>query len=210
MPAHINYETTPVIFYRFICENPEISSCYVGHTTNFLQRRRQHKHACLNEKSTSFNLKIYKIIRENGGWDFWKMVEIERRICLDKIDACKIEQQFIELYQSDMNGHFAHRNQNEYAKQYYLNNKEQIDIYRKQHCNDNIEHYKTYRLNHKLINKDYYTEQNKQYREKNKIKIAKRSAERFNCECGGKYTYGGKSYHLKTLKHLSFSSNRIV
>jgi hypothetical protein len=43
MPAHINYETTQIIFYKFVCENPEIKSCYVGHTTNFQQRKRSHK-----------------------------------------------------------------------------------------------------------------------------------------------------------------------
>ena len=39
MPAHINYETTPIIFYKFVCENPEIKNCYVDHTTNFNRRK---------------------------------------------------------------------------------------------------------------------------------------------------------------------------
>ena len=50
MPAHINYETTPIIFYKFVCENPEIKSCYVGQTTNFQQRKSSHKYRCNNEK----------------------------------------------------------------------------------------------------------------------------------------------------------------
>ena len=46
MPAHIKYQITPIIFYKFVCKNPEIKSCYVGHTTNFNNRKNQHKYCC--------------------------------------------------------------------------------------------------------------------------------------------------------------------
>ena len=122
MPAHINYETTPIIFYKFVCENPEIKSCYVGHTSNFQQRKGAHKHNCTKLNNEKYNLKLYKIIRENGGWNNWKMVEIDRQICLDKSDACKIEQKYIEDLQANMNSCFASRND----KQYEIDNKIKI------------------------------------------------------------------------------------
>ena len=40
----------------------------------------------------------------------------------------------------------------------------------------------------------------KQYREVNR----ERSNEKFNCECGGKYTRCGKSHHMKTKKHQRY------
>ncbi len=162
MPAHINYETTPIIFYKFVCENPEIKSCYVGHTTNFMNRRRQHKGQCNNNISTKYGFKVYQTIRDNGGWTKWKMVEINRQICLDKIQACKTEQQYIEELQSDMNMKNAYTNKNEYQKSY-----------------------------------------DKKY----KLKKAEKNKQKFDCECGGKYTFEHKSRHLKSLKHLKYCKN---
>lgn len=137
MPAHINYETTPIIFYKFVCETPEIKSCYVGHTTNFMNRQRQHKYCYSTEKCSAYNLKIYQIIRENFGWDKWKMVEIDRQICLDRSHACKIEQKYIEELQANMNSNFANRSKQQYdidnkehnyqlTKKWYLKNKEKL------------------------------------------------------------------------------------
>ena len=109
-------------FYKFVCENPEIKSCYVGHTTNFNRRKTEHKSCCNNNKCTNYKLKVYQIIRENGGWDNWKMVEVNRRICLDKIDAYKKEQQYIEELQTDMNMIKAYSNNVEYLQKYRLEN----------------------------------------------------------------------------------------
>jgi hypothetical protein len=122
MPAHINYETTPIIFYKFVCEDPEIKSCYVGHTTNFMNRRRQHKYCYNGNHCKEHNYKIYTTIRENGGWNNWTMIEIDRKICLDNSDTCKIEQKYIEELQANMNTHFAFRKQT----QYNLDNIEEI------------------------------------------------------------------------------------
>lgn len=204
MPAHINYETTQIIFYKFVCENPEIKSCYVGHTSNFMNRRRQHKYCCTNNKSTEYELKKYQTIRENGGWNSWKMVEINRRICLDKIDCIKIEQEYIENLQTDMNMKNAYSNRAEYRKKYIFDNSEKIATYHKQHKLENKEHYQEYKKKYTLENKELLANQHKTYRLKNLEKIATRAAEKFDCKCGGKYTSSCKSAHLKTLKHLTY------
>ena len=45
---------------------------YVGHTTNFTRRKNCHKSCCNNENKQS---KLYKMIRENGGFVMFRMIE---------------------------------------------------------------------------------------------------------------------------------------
>ena len=52
-------------------------------------------------------------------------------------------------------------------------------------------------------NKDKIKIRKKEYREKNKNKIN----EKFNCECGSKYTHKNKSKHFKTKKHQKYILN---
>ena len=79
---------------------------------------------------------------------------------------------------------------NEYNKKYYEANKEVIkekmEIYRDQH-------------------KEQIKESDKKYRKKNKDK----RNEKFECECGGKFTHNHKSKHLKTFKHKKYIESLI-
>ncbi len=52
-------------------------------------------------------------------------------------------------------------------------------------------------------NKEYKKEYNKVYYEKNKDRIK----EKFNCECGGKYTNKRKKAHFRTKKHQNYISS---
>ncbi len=79
---NIDYSNT--IIYKIYCIDETIKDIYVGHTTHFIQRKYQHKLLCNNLKNV---LKIYKIIRENGGWDNWNMVEIAKYNCNDSTEA---------------------------------------------------------------------------------------------------------------------------
>ena len=63
------------------------SLVYVGHTTNFVKRKGQHKNSCKNENGKAFNLKLYQMIRDNGGFDMFKMIEVEKYPCKDKREA---------------------------------------------------------------------------------------------------------------------------
>jgi hypothetical protein len=78
----VDYSNT--IIYKIYCKDECITDIYVGHTTNFIQRKASHKTACNNEKN---DLKIYKIIRKNGGWDNWNMIEIAKYNCKDSTEA---------------------------------------------------------------------------------------------------------------------------
>ena len=50
--VEIDYSTT--IIYKITCKNPAITDVvYVGHTTNFVQRKHAHKQNCINNKSSN-------------------------------------------------------------------------------------------------------------------------------------------------------------
>ena len=78
----IDYSNT--IIYKIYCKDECITDIYVGHTTNFIQRKSAHKAACNNQNN---DFKIYKIIRENGGWTNWDMIEIAKYNCKDSTEA---------------------------------------------------------------------------------------------------------------------------
>ena len=53
----IDYSNT--IFYKIYCRDANVKALYVGHTTNFVQRKHCHKQACNNEKNSNYNLKVF-------------------------------------------------------------------------------------------------------------------------------------------------------
>ena len=76
---------------------------YVGHTTCLDKRKCKHKNACINEKYSIFNLKLYQMIRENGGWDMFRMIEVEKYSCNDKREAEKRENEVMKELKATMN-----------------------------------------------------------------------------------------------------------
>ena len=90
-------------FYKIVCKDDTIDLCYVGSTANFRERRYSHKSNCHNENSRAYNFKIYKTIRENGGWDNFKMVEIGKRPQLTYRQAEQIEEEYRQELKSNMN-----------------------------------------------------------------------------------------------------------
>jgi hypothetical protein len=97
----IDYSNT--IFYKISCRDTNITDLYIGHTTNFVQRKYGHKQACNNPKSTNYNCKVYNIIRQNGGWDNWRMDIIAYHECNDLYEARKKEQEYFILYNATLN-----------------------------------------------------------------------------------------------------------
>jgi hypothetical protein len=97
----IDYSNT--IFYKIYCKNPSVDDIYIGHTTNFVQRKHTHKQSCLNNKSKNHNCKLYKVIRENDGWKNWNMEIIAFHACEDHYSARKLEQNYFEEYKATLN-----------------------------------------------------------------------------------------------------------
>ena len=113
----IDYSQT--IMYKIVCNDLSITDCYVGHTTNFIKRKNQHKTSCECETSKKKNLKIYTYIRQNGGWDNWSMIEIEKYSCNDVNEAKARERFLIEDLNSNLNIYIPTRNAKEYNDYYY-------------------------------------------------------------------------------------------
>ena len=98
----IDWNLQPVSFYKFICEDVNIKCGYVGHTTNFTQRKYSHKTECNNLNNKNYNEILYETIRKNGGWTNWRMIEIYCKLCLSKRDAERIQQEFITQYKYEI------------------------------------------------------------------------------------------------------------
>jgi hypothetical protein len=95
---NIDYSNT--IIYKIYCIDETIKDIYVGHTTHFIQRKYQHKVSSNESKNV---LKIYKTIRENGGWDNWSMVEIATYNCKNSTEARIKEQLHYEELNASLN-----------------------------------------------------------------------------------------------------------
>jgi hypothetical protein len=176
----IDYSKT--IMYKLCCNDLNITDIYIGHTTDFKSRKRQHKSNCNNEKNKNYNFNVYQFIRNNGGWNNWSMIMIEEYSCSSLLEATKRERELIEELKANLNSQVPSRT----IKEYYEDNKDKIKERKKEYYEDN---------------KDKIKEKDKEYYENNKDKIKEKKKERFNCDCGGCYTYNHKAQHEKTKRH---------
>ena len=102
MPKNdIDYSNT--IIYKIVCRDPSVKDVYVGHTTNFVQRKYSHKQICNNIKSSYYNLKLYKTIRANGNWSNWNMIKINSYNCKDHLEAIQKEREHLEALGANLN-----------------------------------------------------------------------------------------------------------
>jgi hypothetical protein len=98
MPKNIiDYSNT--IIYKIYCKDNAVTDFYIGHTTNFIKRKYQHKVLCCSNKK----IKMYDVIRNNGGWDNWNMTEIARYNCQDSTEARIREQEHYDLLKPTLN-----------------------------------------------------------------------------------------------------------
>lgn len=94
MPKHeIDYSNT--IIYKITCKTSAVTDLYVGHTTNFVQRKHAHKQNCINSKMANYHCKVYEVIRANGGWSNWSMEILNFYKCQDHYEARIKEHEYI-------------------------------------------------------------------------------------------------------------------
>ena len=98
---NINYSNT--VIYKIINNDVTVADCYVGSTTNFIQRKQVHKSTCHNATHTSYNSNVYKVIRDFGGWENWSMLELEKYPCKDKNEATLRERHWVDLLSATLN-----------------------------------------------------------------------------------------------------------
>lgn len=216
----IDYSKT--IIYRIICKNPTITDCYVGSTTDFKSRKKNHKTCCNNKNSKDYNLNVYTFIRDNNGWDNWDMIEIEKYKAIDQPDQAKRERYWLEFYSATLNSQVPSQTNEEYFKkyrethkeqikeqqkecntEYYIINKTQIKEQRKEFYEQNKERLLEEKKEYYNKNKERLLEYKKIYCEKNKEKIK----EKMTCNCGSICRKSDISKHIKSKKHQSFLLN---
>jgi len=99
--AEIDYSNT--IIYKITCKDPSNTDVYIGHTINFVQRKHAHKQSCNNKKSPNHDCKLYKVIRENGGWENWTMDIVNFFNCQGHYEAREKEQEYFTLLNATLN-----------------------------------------------------------------------------------------------------------
>jgi len=170
--------------------NDDESLVYVGHTTNFDKRKTQHKINCYNDNGKPYNFKVYQMIRENGGWEKFLMLEVEKYPCNDRREAERRENEVIKELKSSMNTNKSFLTQDElteykkeYNKEYNESNKHKIQEYMK-------DYYELHKPEIKEQVKDYY--------KANKLKLNAK----VKCECGCEIVKQNLKQHQASKKHL--------
>ena len=195
---NINYQNT--IIYKWVCNDLNITDIYVGSTTDIIRRKQAHKSTCNNEKSENHNLKIYKIMRANGGFSNWTMLEIDKFPCNNKAESLVKERYWYEVLSAKMNTNVPSNTSNlDYHKDYYIDNKEEINATTKQYYIDK-DYYQENKEHLKDCSKDYYND--------NKDKLLEKANTKLTCVCGCNYTRANKNQHIKSNKHLSYINNQ--
>jgi hypothetical protein len=175
---------TNTIIYKIYCKNENITDLYVGHTTNFLERKYAHKLACNNLKNTQ---KIYSFIRNNGGWENWDIIEIAKYNCKDVYEARKREQEHFEKLNATLN-----------TTQPYFDKNNFFCL----PCNSKWRSKNSFQ-NHIITNK---------HKENTSNKIKNKENSKFNCEpcnffCNKKYSW---ERHQMTFKHKKKILEKVI
>ena len=190
----INYDNTH--FYKIVCKDINIKNLYVGHTTDFISRKSNHKHSCNTLMDRLHNKPLYCFIREKGGWDNWDMVLIKTHKCENGLEARKIEREYIEEYEADLNRNKAFESEEEKLmrrKRWRNDNKDSVAESTKQ---------STQRLKQQFPER--YKEYARRNYEKNKDEILKKQQQKVECDCGSVVCKGDISTHKKTKKHQQY------
>ena len=169
----INYQNT--IIYKIQCrEKPEL--IYVGHTTDFTRRKNQHRTVSNCSSSSKYNRKLYLMIRENGGWEMFNMIQIKEYPCENKRQAEAEEDKMMQELKSNLNScrSFTGMSESDYAFQYRATHKDRKKVV------DRI------------------------YREKNKEAIKQKKQKKMQCECGQTASSSHMSRHRLSQHHIEF------
>lgn len=112
---------------------------------------QQHKSDCNNENRKCYNFKVYKTIRDTGGFSNWTMIEVEKYPCKDTNEATARERHWFERLDSSLSTSYPQRRQEELTikkSEKYQDNKEELIIKQRQ-----------YRKDHKAETNFFYEDQ---------------------------------------------------
>jgi len=117
----IDYSNTCI--YKLVhIDDLNDENIYIGHTTDMTKRKWKHKSNCNNPNNKEHKHKKYQYIRENGGWDKWQMILVEKYPCDIVHEAKARERYWITELKASLNVDIPNRT----AKEYREDNKEYI------------------------------------------------------------------------------------
>jgi len=184
-----NTNKPPAIIYKIVCNDTNINDSYVGATTKYKLRMEQHKHSCNHS-----NRKVYQSIRNNGGWNNWKIqiLSVVPNWNIQR-DYRLIEKAMIDLHKPNLNMNIPTRTTKEYHKQFPEKIKQYIKKYQLKHK----EKVKANNLKWREKNRRKLADISNEWYAKNKFKIKQRNNTRFMCLCGNDINF----HHFKFGKH---------
>jgi hypothetical protein len=163
------------VIYKLCCKDPLITDIYIGSTINLHIRKQQHKNRYNNANSKEYKKYVYEFIRNNGGWANWDMIEIIKICCINKLDAERIERQYIETMKANLNkqmpysGTETNEGMKEYQKKYYVENIDKMKEYQKNYYVENIDKISKRQKEYNSINADKKRIYDKEYKLKKKL-----------------------------------------
>jgi len=204
----VDYSKT--VIYKIVCNDLSITELYVGSTTQFIKRKYQHKTIC-NSSYKQSEFKVYKIIRDNGGWDNWVMVQIEEYPCTNGNEARARERYWYEQLNATLNAQkptlteeeIKHYHTIVYQKQLELHPDLQQQKYQRAlelHPNFGQKRYQRQLELHPDTAKKYYQKRLALHPELKE----KKKQDRYICDCGSNIRRSDKSTHEKSLKHQNY------
>ena len=149
-------------------DKPDVNF-YIGSTLTSVEKRMgTHKYYC----DGGMNRKVYKYIRENGGWESFKYEIYETRIVNSLEEQLKFEQEFIDILNPPLNQVKSHQTEEQRKaskKKYALENKEHLKLKSRERYIKNFDDISAKQKIYAVKNKEHIAEYNKKWVEKNKV-----------------------------------------
>ena len=188
------------IQYKIVCNDPAITDCYNGSCISFKDRKRNHKQSYYNPNSKEYNYKVYRFIRENGGWDNWTFIQLEESPCKSKQELVAREREIFDILKPTLNSNLPLITTEEkkiYEAKYRAEHKEEYLAYQKQYATEHKLDKNQYNAEHK----DKLAAYQKQYNAEHKDKLA----QKVKCVCGCEVRKSNLRIHMKSAEHLAMT-----
>lgn len=205
----INWANTIIYVIRSLTDPTLI---YVGSTTDYNNRKRCHKDSCKSSQT-----KLYVMIRANGGWDSFSMVEHSKYPCENKRQAEKEEERIRLALQANLNTIRAFvtpeqriEQKKEIDAKYYIINKVEIAEQKKEYRIENRAEINEKNKEYRIENKAEINEKQKENYQENKELILEKAKEKISCDCGCIVAKRNISTHRKTQKHIKLIKNNLA
>ena len=174
--------------YIIKCRDPSITDCYIGATENYKRRMSVHESVCNSKTNKTRNLKVYKFIRKNGGWDNWKTRKIKRIRYKTGEEKHALEAKYYKKYGATLNTNIPNRS----IRQYIKDNREKINKRKREWYHNNKDKARSSMKKYMDGCRNYW----RQY-------YNKKSISKVQCECGATVCYSYLHRHKQTKKHLN-------